>query len=209
MNSKIVQGVRVPEIGLGTFKLIGKTGQEAIRTALDIGYRHIDTAQVYNNEKMVGESIKQSYVERDQMFITSKIDRLNLEPSKLLTSVERTLMNLKMEYVDLLLIHWPNPDVDIRITLETMFSLKEQGRALHIGLSNFPMNQCVQIVEDIGMPIFCNQVEYHAMLGQFDLLDFAADHDVLITAYSPLAQGEILNNPLLLKIGNKYQKSAA
>lgn len=209
MNSKIVQGVRVPEIGLGTFKLIGKTGQEAIRTALNIGYRHIDTAQVYNNEKMVGESIKQSYVERDQMFITSKIDRLNLEPRKLLTSVERTLMNLKMEYVDLLLIHWPNPDVDIRITLETMFSLKEQGRALHIGLSNFPMNQCIQIVEDIGMPIFCNQVEYHAMLGQFDLLDFAADHDVLITAYSPLAQGEILNNPLLLEIGNKYKKSAA
>ena len=126
-----------------------------------------------------------------------------------MTSVERTLINLKMQYVDLLLIHWPNPDVDIRITLETMLSLKEQGKALHIGLSNFPVNHCAQIVEDLGMPIFCNQVEYHAMLGQFDLLDFAADHDVLITAYSPLAQGEILKNPLLLKIGNKYQKSAA
>ena len=126
---------------------------------------------------MVAESIKQSYIERDQIFITSKIDRLNLEPKKLLTSVERTLINLKMQYVDLLLIHWPNPDVDIRITLETMLSLKEQGKALHIGLSNFPVNHCAQIVEDLGMPIFCNQVEYHAMLGQFDLLDFAADHD--------------------------------
>jgi len=209
MNSKTIQGVDVPEIGLGTYKLIGKAGDQAIKTALGIGYRHIDTAQDYKNEKMVGTAIKQSGVEREEVFVTTKIDRMNLEPTKLLMSAEQSLLDLQMDFVDLLLIHWPNPDVEIQSTLEAMFTLKEQGRALQIGVSNFPMGLLAEVVDDLHAPIFCNQVEYHSLLGQFDLLDYASEHDFLVTAYSPLGQGQILDNPLLLEIGKKYKKSAA
>lgn len=209
MNSKTIQGVEVPEIGLGTFKLIGKTGDQAIKTALSIGYRHIDTAQVYNNEKMVGQAIKQSNIDRDDLYVTTKIDRLNLEPVKLLTSAEQSLLDLQLDYVDLLLIHWPNPDIEIQRTLEALFTLKEQGRALEIGVSNFPMNLLKEVAEDLNAPIFCNQVEYHPLLGQFELLDYAANNDLLVTAYSPLAQGKILDNAFVNEIGKKYGKSAA
>jgi len=209
MNSKTIQGVDVPEIGLGTFKLIGKAGEQAIKSAINIGYRHIDTAQDYKNEKMVGQAIKQSNVDREEIFVTTKVDRFQLEPAKLLTSVEQSLLDLQMEYVDLLLIHWPNPDVEIRRTLEALFTLKEQGRARQIGVSNFPMSLLKEVVEELNAPIFCNQVEYHPLLGQFDLLDFAADFDLLVTAYSPLGQKQILDNPRLMEIGKKYGKSAA
>lgn len=209
MNSKTIQGVKVPEIGLGTFKLIGKTGEEAIKAALSMGYRHIDTAQDYKNEKMVGQAIKQSKVDRESLFVTTKIDRFNLEPAKLLTSAEQSFLDLALDYVDLLLVHWPNPEIEIRRTLEAMFSLKEQGRVLQIGVSNFPMSLLSEVVEELNAPIFCNQVEYHPFLGQFDLLDYAADHDLMLSAYSPLGQGKILDHPLLNEISEKYGKSSA
>ncbi len=209
MNSKIIQGVEVPEIGLGTFKLIGKSGEQAIKTALGIGYRHIDTAQDYKNEKMVGQAIRQSAVNREDLFITTKVDRFNLEPQKVLNSTEQSLLDLQVDFVDLLLIHWPNPEVEIRRTMEAMLSLKEQGKALNIGVSNFPMPLLKEIVEDLNAPIFCNQVEYHALLGQFDLLDYAADQDLLVSAYCPLGRGKVLDNPLLVELTDKYGKSTA
>ncbi|MCG8372143.1 MAG: aldo/keto reductase [Balneolales bacterium] len=209
MQSKMIQGVEVPEIGLGTYKLIGKTGEEVIKQALRMGYRHIDTAQNYLNEKEVGNAIQASRIPREELFVTTKIDRFDLEPDKFLKAAEQSLLDLKMNYVDLLLIHWPNPEVEIRRTLEAMLSLRDQGKAVHIGVSNFPMSLMQEIIEELNAPIFCNQVEYHALLGQFDLLDYAAEHDVMVTAYSPLGQGKLITNPLLLELGQKYGKSSA
>lgn len=209
MQSKTIQGVEVPEIGLGTYKLIGKTGEQTIKTALRLGYRHIDTAQDYKNEKEVGNAIKQAHIKREELFITTKVDRINLEPSKLLKTTEQSLLDLDLPYVDLLLIHWPNPEYDLEKTIEAMLSLRDQGKVINIGVSNFPMNLLKEVNDELAAPIFCNQVEYHPLLGQFDLLDYAAEQDLMVTAYSPLAQGSLLDNPLLLQLGEKYGKSSA
>lgn len=209
MQSKTIQGIEVPEIGLGTFGLIGKTGEQVIKMALNMGYRHIDTAQDYKNEREVGNAIKQSNIKRDELFITTKIDRIHLEPEKLLKTAEQSLLDLDVPYVDLLLVHWPNPDVEIEKTIEAMLSFRDQGKALNIGVSNFPMKLLKEVKEDLAAPIFCNQVEYHSLLGQFELLDYAADQDLLVTAYSPLGQGKLVAHPLLVEIGKKYGKSAS
>ncbi|GAB5408253.1 MAG: aldo/keto reductase [Balneolaceae bacterium] len=209
MLSKRIQGIEVPEIGLGTFGLIGKTGEQVIKMALNMGYRHIDTAQDYKNEREVGNAIKQSHIRREELFVTTKIDRVNLEPEKLLKTAEQSLLDLNIPYVDLLLIHWPNPDVEIEKTIEAMLSFRDQGKALNIGVSNFPIKLLKEVNEELAAPIFCNQVEYHPLLGQFDLLDYAADQDLLVTAYSPLGQGKLIDHPLLVEIGEKYGKSAS
>ncbi|MBO6525207.1 MAG: aldo/keto reductase [Balneolaceae bacterium] len=208
MQFKTIQGIDVPEIGLGTYGLIGKQGEQIIKMALNMGYRHIDTAQDYKNEREVGNAIKQAHIKREELFVTTKIDRNNLEPEKLLKTAEQSLLDLDLSYVDLLLIHWPNPDYDIEKTMEAMLSFRDQGKALNIGVSNFPLKLLREVNEELAAPIFCNQVEYHPLLGQLDLLDYAADQDLLFTAYSPFGQGKLVNHPLLTKIGEKYGKSS-
>lgn len=208
MQFKNIQGIDVPEIGLGTYGLIGKQGEQVIKMALNMGYRHIDTAQDYKNEREVGNAIKQAHIKRDELFVTTKIDRNNLEPEKLLKTAESSLLELDLSYVDLLLVHWPNPDYDIEKTMEAMLSFRDQGKALNIGVSNFPLKLLKEVNEELAVPIFCNQVEYHPLLGQFDLLDYVAEQDLLLTAYSPFGQGKLVSHPLLTEIGNKYGKSA-
>ena len=209
MNSKTIQGVDVPEIGLGTFKLIGKTCEQVVKMALNMGYRHIDTAQVYKNEREVGNAIKAAHIDRDELFITTKVDRINLDADKLLKSTERSLQELDVPYVDLLLIHWPNPDFELEKAVEAMLTLRDHGKALNIGVSNFPMSLLQEVNDEMAAPIFANQVEYHPLLGQFDLLDYAAENDLMVTAYSPLGQGKMLENELLINLGEKYGKSPA
>jgi 2,5-diketo-D-gluconate reductase B len=209
MDFKEVQGVEVPEIGFGTYKLIGKQCGDCVRRALDLGYRHIDTAQFYRNEMEVGQAIRDSHMEREELFVTTKIWHTNMTHSRVLTSTEESLRSLDMDYVDLLLIHWPNLEVDIRETLDAMLILRDQGKALNIGVSNFPIRMLREIVDELNMPIFCNQVEYHPFLGQFDLLDYAAEQDLLVTAYSPLAVGKVTEDELLIKLAEKYNKTPA
>lgn len=209
MATKLIQGVEVPEIGFGTFKLIGQECEQAVKLALNLGYRHIDTAQSYKNEREVGNAIKQARIKREELFITTKIDFNNLAPDDVIKSTERSLQELDVPYVDLLLIHWPNPDFDVEKTIEAMLSIRDQGKALNIGVSNFPMKELIEVNEELSAPIFCNQVEYHALLGQFELLDYAVENDLMVTAYSPLGQGKILNNPLLVELGEKYGKTPA
>lgn len=209
MHSKTIQGVEVPEIGLGTYKLLGKAGEQALKTALSLGYRHIDTAQDYKNEKMIGAVIKQSHVDRDDLFVTTKVALTNLEPKKLLETTEQSLVDLEMDYVDLLLIHWPTPTMDLSRTLDAMLTLRDQGKVTHLGVSNFPVGLLEEAQDEISQPIFCNQVEYHPLLGQFDLLDYAGENDMMLTAYSPLGQGNVLDIPLLNELGEKYGKSAS
>ncbi|MFY0684945.1 MAG: aldo/keto reductase [Balneola sp.] len=209
MVTKNIQGIDVPEIGLGTFKLIGKECEQIVKLALNMGYRHIDTAQDYKNEREVGLGIKHAHIPREELFLTTKISMLNMEPDDVIKSTELSLQELDVPYLDLLLIHWPNPDVDIEKTIEAMLSIRDQGKALNIGVSNFPMKHLKEVNEELAAPIFCNQVEYHPLLGQLDLLDYAAEHDLMVTAYSPLAQAKILENSLISDLAEKYGKTPA
>lgn len=209
MQFKTIQGVNVPEIGLGTFQLIGREATKIVKQALNLGYRHIDTAQSYKNEREVGEAINRSHVDREEIFLTTKIWHTHLEKKDVLKITEESLKALDTPYVDLLLVHWPNKEVDIEKTMEAFLSLRDQGKALNIGVANFPLALLKELNEDLAAPVFCNQVEYHPFLSQFDLLDYAAEHDLLFTAYSPLAQGKVMEDPLLKELGEKYGKSPA
>lgn len=209
MQFKTAQETDVPEIGLGTYKLYGKECKNVVLEAIDLGYRLIDTAQIYKNEAEIGNAIKQSGIDREELFVTTKLWHTNLDHDDVLQSVEDSLRDLKMPYVDLLLIHWPNDQYSLFQTLEAMLSLKDQGKVLDIGVSNFTLSMVKEIIEDLRIPILTNQVEYHPFLGQFDLLDYSYDGDFLVTAYSPLAQGEVINNNELIEIGKEYGKSAA
>lgn len=208
MQYKTIQGINVPEIGLGTYKLYGKECKNTVMKALDLGYRHIDTAQMYKNEAEIGDAIRTSYVDRDDIFITTKVWHTNLQHDDLLQTVEESLLELKTSFVDLLLIHWPNEKYSLEKTMEAMLVLRDQGKAVNIGVSNFPIEMVKEVTEELRIPIFCNQVEFHPFLDQLDLLDYSYEQEFLITAYSPLAQGKVFENELLKKIGENHGKTA-
>ncbi|MEX0844960.1 MAG: aldo/keto reductase [Balneolaceae bacterium] len=209
MQFKTIQEVDVPEIGLGTHQLIGREAENIVKLALNLGYRHIDTAQSYKNEREVGEAIKRSHVDREEIFLTSKIWYTDLEKKDVLKIAEESLRVLDTPYLDLLLVHWPNPEVDIEKTMEAFLSLRDQGKVLNIGVANYPLKLLKELNEELAAPIFCNQVEYHPFISQLDLLDYTAEEDILFTSYAPLAQGKVLDDPLLQELGKKYGKSPA
>jgi len=207
MQYKNIQGVPVPEIGLGTYKLHDRECENAVRMALEIGYRHIDTAQMYKNEREIGRAMSVSNVSREDIFLTTKIWHTNLESEDVLQTTEQSLRHLDTPYVDLLLIHWPNDQYDLRSTIEAMLVLRDQGKAMNIGVSNFPLHLLKEVNDEIRAPIFCNQVEFHPFLDQLDLLDYAIEKDILLTAYSPLAQGKVTEDKNLIEIAEKYGKN--
>ncbi len=209
MQFKNIQGVEVPEIGLGTYKLHDRECIKTVRTALDIGYRHIDTAQMYKNEREIGEAMRISNVSREELFLTTKVLRNNLAPDDVLQSSEQSLQSLNTDYIDLLLIHWPNPNHDLQKTIESMLILRDQGKALNIGVSNFPLSMLKQANDELRAPVFCEQVEFHPFLDQLNILDYAIDNDIMLTAYAPLAQGKAVENEDLIEIGETYNKSPA
>src|SRR6056297_2396936 len=209
MQYKNVQSIDIPEIGLGTYKLHDRECSNAVRIALDLGYRHIDTAQMYKNEREIGEAMSVSNVSREDIFLTTKIWHTNLDSEDVLQTTEETLRNLDTPYVDLLLIHWPNHQYDLRKTIEAMLVLRDQGKAMNIGVSNFPLSMLKKVNDEIRAPIFCNQVEFHPFLDQLDLLDYAIEKDILLTAYSPLAQGKVMESNVLQEIGETHGKSPA
>jgi len=207
MQFKKAQGVEVPEIGLGTYRLYGRECKNTVLNALEVGYRHIDSAQMYKNEKEVGDAIHSSGVAREDIFLTTKIWHTNLEYDDVIQSVEESLKALRTPYVDSLLIHWPNDRVSLQQTFEAMLLLSDHGKAKQIGISNFPLHLTREVVEELRIPIFTNQVEFHPFLDQIDLLDYTYDNDFLITAYSPLAQGKVFEDETLKEIAGEYGKS--
>lgn len=209
MQYKNIQGQDVPEIGIGTYKLHDRECERVLRMALDIGYRHIDTAQMYKNERGIGEALNVSNVPREDIFLTTKVWHTNLEHDDVLQTTEESLRNMDTPYVDLLLIHWPNEQYDLRATIEAMLVLRDQGKAMNIGVSNFPLPLLQKVNDEIRAPIFCNQVEFHPFLDQLDLLDYAIDNDIMLTAYAPLAKGKVSENKDLQQIAKKYGKTAA
>jgi len=204
-----IQGRQMPALGFGTWQLSGEICTRAVQTALDIGYRHIDTAQIYENEADVGRAIAGSTIPRRELFVTTKIWTTHFEPPHVITSMEESLKKLRMDYVDLLLMHWPNPEVPLEQTLHALQELRRKGKTKAIGISNFPVRLMKEAVEDYLAPVACNQIEYHALLSQRAVLEYAHEHNIIITAYSPLARGRLAKHPLLVSIGEKHDKTAS
>lgn len=203
-----LRGEKVPKIGLGTWKMTDRC-VESVKTALNHGYRHIDTAQVYGNEEKVGRGIEESNVDREEIWVTTKVWRDNLNQRDLKKSVDESLEKLRTDYVDLLLIHWPFREMDMETVLSEMNDLVEEGKVRKIGISNFNTDQMERAQELSEAELFTNQVEYHPFLGQDEVLEKCREMDMMLTAYSPLARGEVLGNMVLDRIGQKYGKSEA
>jgi len=205
---KNIQNYQVPALGFGTYLLKGRDCTEGVLDAMEIGYRHVDTAQMYHNEAEVGQALEQSVIPRDEIFLTTKIWHENLEPERLRRTFEQSLNQLKTSYVDLLLIHWPSPSgYPLSKTLETMFELKSNGNVRNVGVSNFTPSLVKEAME-VG-PVFTNQVEYHPFLDQTTLLGIARSGESSITAYRPVAGGTVVEDETLQLIGEQYGKSGA
>ena len=207
MDYVTAQGLQIPKLGYGTFRLSGEACYQGVVDALAVGYRHIDTAQGYRNEDQVGQAIAASGVPRDEIFLTTKLRPDNLTSEAVRTSTEESLAQLETDYVDLLLIHWPNPAVSLAETLEAMMGLQREGMIRGIGVSNFPPSWVRQAVAHTA--IAANQVEYHAYLSQEDLLVLAREHGHTLTAYSPLAQGALIEEPVVAQIAKEHDATPA
>lgn len=198
-------GEQVPALGLGTWLLSGKQCTQSIAHALILGYRHIDTAQDYGNESEVGKGIQNAGIRREDLFLVTKVRPSNFSYRRTIQTTHASLQRLHTNYVDLLLMHWPNPSIPLQETLSAMVKLQEEGSVRHIGVSNFPP----AMVEEAAQyaTIFCNQVEYHPYLSQDKLLTQAKRMGYLLTAYSPLAKGRVLGDPTLKQISDTYRKT--
>ncbi|TGN98172.1 aldo/keto reductase [Burkholderia sp. USMB20] len=197
--------LNMPKLGLGTWPMLGDECTRAVALALESGYRHIDTAAAYENEAAVGNAIAASNVQREQIHVTSKVWWDQLNPERMRKSLDDTLRALRCDYVDLFLIHWPAPDWNLAETIDTLVSFKEQGRARAIGVANFPLALLRAVVEQMQAPLAAIQVEYHVLLGQARLLQFARQHDMALIAYSPLARNRVSEIPELQRIADKHR----
>jgi len=202
-------GARIPAIGLGTWELRGRTCARIVEQALKLGYRHIDTAQIYENEREVGEGLRASGVRRDELFVTTKIWTTHFAPNDLERSTKESLAKLRLSEVDLLLLHWPNPHVPLAETLGALAHVKKLGMSRHIGLSNFTVALIEEARALCPEPLACDQVEYHPYLDQTKVLEACARHGMAVIAYSPVAKGRIKNDQRLAQIGQAHGKSAA
>jgi 2,5-diketo-D-gluconate reductase B len=202
-------GARIPAIGLGTWELRGRACARIVEQALRLGYRHIDTAQMYNNERDVGEGIRASGVSRAEVFLTTKIWPTHFAPNDLVRSVKESLFKLRMTEVDLLLLHWPNPRVPLSETLGALVQVRQTGFAKHIGVSNFNVALMEQAVATSTEPFACNQVEYHPFLDQTKVLEACRRLGLATVAYSPIARGRAKDDRTLASIGRAYRKTAA
>lgn len=201
--------VTIPKLGLGTWMNTGTTCVETVRTALELGYRHVDTAQAYGNEAMVGRGIAAADVDRDAVFLTTKVDRSNLRYDAVHESIRASLDRLGVEYVDLVLIHWPHPRRPFEATLSAMTELRTEGLVTHIGVSNFTRSQLRRARRVADSPIVTNQILYHPLIDQSPLRAYCRDAGITVTAYSPLARGAVVGDDLLADIGRRYGKTAA
>ncbi len=181
----------MPVIGLGTWKLTGKSCIRTMRMALELGYRHIDTAFIYGNQTEISTALKESSVDRSELFITSKIWKNSLTYEGVLDQADEILDQLGMDYVDLLLVHWPSIDVPIEETISAFGELAESGKARDIGVSNFTVDDLKGALKASSTPISNNQIKFNPYEKPEEILNFCRDNDISITAYSPLARGDI------------------
>nr|WP_241659172.1 aldo/keto reductase [Halorubrum salsamenti] len=201
----------VPPIGLGTYRTGGYKCFNAVLEALEVGYRHVDTAMAYENEAVVGRAIEASTVDREAVFVTTKVKGYAefLDRDRLTEAVEGSLKRLGMDRIDLVLLHWWNPDGDMVEVFGALSDLVEDGKVTHVGVSNFSTEQLARAMDASEVPIATNQVQYNPYFHQDEMLSFCREHDVLLTAYSPLAAGTVVDDETLTRIGERYGKSAA
>lgn len=200
---------RMPRIGLGTWKLEGDGATSAVLAALEVGYKHIDTASRYGNEEAIGKAIARSGVPRSQLFLTSKVWWTDLEPVKLLDSIKRSVEALGSEYLDLALIHWPNPAVELSKTLAAMAEAKAGHLIRNIGVSNFPSCTLLEALQVSGESIAALQCEYHPYLDQSKLLGICRERRIGFIAYAPFGSGALLRDPTITRIAEAHRTIAA
>ena len=208
-NVNLRSGYEIPVVGLGTWDLRGRTCQRAVKEALALGYTHIDTAWYYENQRSIGEALRGVDVDRSALFITSKVWMSHLRYDDALKQCEENVRDLQTEYVDLMLIHWPNDSVPVKETLRAFQETVEAGLAKSIGVSNFSVDQMEEAVAVSDVPISVNQISYSPGSEQRDVLAWCREKDVVVTSYSPLAKRRILNDPMLAKIGSCLGRSVA
>ena len=202
-------GARIPLLGLGTWDLRGRTCSRIVEQALRLGYRHLDTAEMYDNEREVGEGLRISGVPRNEIFVVTKIWPSHFAPRELLRAAKESLTKLRLGEVDLLLLHWPNPRIPLSETLGALCKVKEAGLARNIGVSNFTVTLIEEATRLSSEPLVCDQVELHPFIDQSKVRAACAAHGMAVVAYCPIARGNAKNNELLARIGKTHGKSAA
>lgn len=203
-------GVRIPQLGFGTFQIPKDETRETTLAALEAGYRHIDTAQMYGNEKEVGQAVRDSGLDRDDVFVTSKLNNDAHAHDDALAAFDRTMEELGLDHLDLFLIHWPLPGKgDFTQTWKAMEEIYGSGRAKAIGVSNFQPHHLRRLMETGVVVPAVNQIEVHPYLTQDDVRAFGAEHDIATEAWSPIAQGKVLDDPAINRIAERVGKSPA
>ncbi|WP_174494092.1 2,5-didehydrogluconate reductase DkgB [Acinetobacter sp. Marseille-Q1623] len=202
----------IPQFGVGTFRLTGQTVIDSVKTALDVGYRAIDTAQIYGNEAEVGQAIAESHINRNELFITTKIWTEHYSADKLIPSLKDSLQKLRTDAVDLTLIHWPAPSTGISVAemMQNLLQAKQQGLTKHIGISNFNIDLTQQAIAAIGVEnIATNQIELSPYLQNRKVVEFLQAQNIDVTSYMTLAYGKVLQDPVLAEIAQHHQASTA
>lgn len=202
-------GARIPAVGLGTMTLKDATCVEIVAEALRLGFRHLDTAQMYGNEAEVGQGLKSSGVTRDEVFVTTKVWPTHAAAADFARSVEESLKKLDLARVDLLLIHWPSKQVPIAETVGALCKAKRDGLTRHVGVANFTTALLDEAVKAASEPLVTNQIEVHPFIDQSRVIAACARHGLSVTAYCPLARGKVPGNETLERIGKRHGKSAA
>ena len=202
-------GARIPQIGLGTMTLKGDVCVQAVKSALQVGYRHHDTAWFYGNEKEVGEGLRQSGMKRDDVFLCTKVRETHLEPDKFRQSLEESVKNLQLPQVDLLLVHWNNKDVPFKTSIGALCKAKKDGFAKHVGVANFTTTMLDEAWAVTSEPLVCNQVEMHPFINQDKVVAACKKHGMALVAYCPIARGKVPGADVLERIGKAHHKTAA
>lgn len=208
MHHVTANGASIPALGFGTFELAPEAAEAMVGHALRVGYRHIDTAQMYDNEAGVGRAIQNADVAREDIFLTTKLWTDRFYDGDLQQAMSESLKRLGSDYVDLVLLHWPNSEVSLVETTAALADIKRRGMARHVGISNFTTRLIREAVQACPAPLVTNQVEYHPFLNQKPVRDTLAEHDMSLTAYCPLARGAVFGNETLARIGRDHGKNA-
>ena len=207
---RLNNGVEIPQLGFGVFMVPPEQTEDVTRTALEIGYRHVDTAQMYGNEAGVGRAVRAAGLDRDDVFVTSKLDNPHHARDAALRSFDRTLAELGFDDVDLFLIHWPLPDVgDYVETWHAMEEIYRSGRARAIGVSNFQPHHLRRLLAAAEVVPAVNQIEVHPYLVQDDVRAFGAEHGIVTEAWAPIARGRVLDDPVITTIAKRVERTPA
>jgi diketogulonate reductase-like aldo/keto reductase len=202
-------GARIPLVGLGTWDLRGRVCARIVEQALRLGYRHVDTAEMYDNEREVGEGLRAAGIDRNEVFVTTKVWPSHFAPRELERAARDSLVRLRLSDVDLLLLHWPNPKIPLSETLGALCQVKRAGLARHIGVSNFTVALIEEATGLADEPLVCNQIEMHPFLDQSKVVAACRAHAMAVIAYSPIARGSAKDDAVLARIGKAHGKTAA